>query len=70
MTERLGRFPLAILQLIFRFSVASVFFNAGHSKILELGYDDPALRQMISVPVLTPEVAAAWRRAASSAAPR
>jgi putative oxidoreductase len=58
-TERLGRFPLAILQLIFRFSVASVFFKSGHSKILSWDTTILLFANEYRVPVLSPEVAAA-----------
>jgi putative oxidoreductase len=57
-TERLGRFPLAILQLVFRFSVASVFFKSGHSKILSWDTTILLFANEYRVPVLSPEVAA------------
>ena len=56
--DRLGRFPLAILQLIFRFSVASVFFKSGHSKILSWDTTILLFTNEYRVPVLSPEVAA------------
>jgi putative oxidoreductase len=56
--ERLGRFPLAILQLIFRFSIASVFFKSGHSKILSWDTTILLFANEYRVPVLSPEVAA------------
>ena len=57
--DLLGRFPLALLQLIFRFSVASVFFNSGHSKILSWQTTILLFSNEYRVPVLSPEVAAA-----------
>jgi putative oxidoreductase len=57
-TKRLGRFPLAILQLIFRFSIASVFFKSGHSKILSWDTTILLFANEYRVPVLGPEVAA------------
>jgi putative oxidoreductase len=57
-TERLGRFPLGILQLIFRLSVASVFFKSGHSKILSWDTTILLFANEYRVPVLSPEVAA------------
>ena len=57
-TERLGRFPLGILQLIFRFSIASVFFKSGHSKILSWDTTILLFANEYRVPVLSPQVAA------------
>src|SRR5215470_8577733 len=57
-TDRLGRFPLAILQLIFRFSIASVFFKSGHSKILSWDTTILLFANEYRVPVLSPETAA------------
>jgi putative oxidoreductase len=57
-TERLGRFPLAILQLIFRISIASVFFKSGHSKILSWDTTILLFANEYRLPVLSPEVAA------------
>ena len=56
--DRLGRFPLAILQLVFRFSVASVFFKSGHSKILSWDTTILLFANEYRVPVLSPELAA------------
>jgi putative oxidoreductase len=56
--DRLGRFPLAILQLVFRFSIASVFFKSGHSKILSWDTTILLFANEYRVPVLSPEVAA------------
>src|SRR6516162_11374027 len=57
-TDRLGRFPLAVLQLIFRFSIASVFFKSGHSKILSWDTTILLFANEYRVPVLSPELAA------------
>ena len=57
-TNRLGRFPLAVLQLIFRFSIASVFFKSGHSKILSWDTTLLLFANEYRVPVLSPETAA------------
>ncbi|HXQ40439.1 MAG TPA: DoxX family protein [Candidatus Udaeobacter sp.] len=56
--DLLGRFPLALLQLIFRFSAASVFFMSGHSKILSWQTTILLFANEYRVPVLSPEVAA------------
>ena len=56
--DRLGRFPLAILQLVFRFSVAGVFFKSGHSKILSWDTTILLFANEYRVPVLSPELAA------------
>jgi putative oxidoreductase len=54
----LGRFPLAILQLIFRLSIASVFFKSGHSKILSWDTTILLFANEYRVPVLSPQLAA------------
>jgi len=56
--DLLGRFPLALLQLIFRFSTASVFFMSGHSKILSWQTTILLFANEYRVPVLSPEMAA------------
>jgi putative oxidoreductase len=56
--DLLGRFPLALLQLIFRFSTASVFFMSGHSKILSWQTTILLFANEYRVPVLSPEAAA------------
>ena len=56
--DLLGRFPLALLQLIFRFSTASVFFMSGHSKILSWQTTILLFANEYRVPVLSPELAA------------
>jgi putative oxidoreductase len=56
--DLLGRFPLALLQLIFRLSIASVFFMSGHSKILSWQTTILLFANEYRVPVLSPETAA------------
>jgi putative oxidoreductase len=56
--DLLGHFPLALLQLIFRFSIASVFFKSGHSKILSWQTTILLFQNEYQVPVLSPETAA------------
>jgi putative oxidoreductase len=56
--DLLGRFPLALLQLIFRLSVASVFFMSGHSKTLSWQTTILLFANEYRVPVLSPEMAA------------
>ena len=56
--DLLGRFPLALLQLIFRLSVASVFFMSGHSKILSWQTTILLFANEYRVSVLSPEMAA------------
>ena len=54
----LGRFPLGLLQLIFRLSIASVFFKSGHTKILSWDTTLLLFANEYQVPVLSPEAAA------------
>ncbi len=54
----LGWFPLSLLQLVFRLSVASVFFKSGHSKILSWDTTILLFANEYRVPVLSPELAA------------
>ncbi len=54
----LGRFPWGLLQLIFRLSVASVFFKSGHSKILSWDTTLLLFADEYHVPVLSPAAAA------------
>lgn len=53
-----GRFPVAILQFIFRFSIASVFWHAGMTKIASWDSTIALFRDEYMVPVVPPEVAA------------
>jgi putative oxidoreductase len=56
--DRLGRFPLSVLQLVFRLSIASVFHKSGHSKILSWDTTLLLFQNEYHVPVLSPAVAA------------
>jgi len=55
----LGRFPLAIHQLLFRFAIASVFLRAGLDKVRSWETTVALFRDEYKVPVLPPELAAA-----------
>jgi putative oxidoreductase len=57
--SRLQLFPLALLQLVFRFSIASVFWKSGHSKIASWDTTILLFTNEYHVPVLSPQVAAA-----------
>lgn len=54
----LARFPLAVLQLLFRLAVASVFLKAGLLKIESWELTVQLFADEYRVPVLPPEVAA------------
>ena len=58
MLEVLGRFPLSILQGLFRLAVASVFLKAGLNKIASWEVTVQLFRDEYKVPVFSPEVAA------------
>jgi putative oxidoreductase len=58
LSRLLGRFPLSLLQLVFRLSVASVFFRSGRSKILSWDTTILLFANEYRVPVLSPELAA------------
>ena len=58
-TARLGQFPLTLLQLVFRFSIASVFWKSGQSKIASWDTTILLFTNEYHVPVLSPQVAAA-----------
>jgi len=55
----LGRFPLAIHQLLFRFAIAGIFLRAGLDKVRSWESTVALFRDEYKVPVLPPEVAAA-----------
>ncbi len=57
-TARLGQFPLTLLQLVFRFSVASVFWKSGQSKIASWDTTILLFTNEYHVPVLSPQLAA------------
>jgi putative oxidoreductase len=56
--ERLGRFPIAIVQCMFRLAIASVFLNAGLNKIASWELTVQLFADEYKVPVLPPDVAA------------
>src|SRR5438874_12611779 len=58
MRERLGRFPMSILQLMMRVGVGMVFFNAGLLKYNSFEFAVKLFEDEYKVPVLPPEVAA------------
>jgi len=58
-TETLGRLPLAIVQLLFRLAVASVFLKAGLNKIASWELTAQLFQDEYKVPVLPAETAAA-----------
>ena len=55
---RLNRFPLSVLQFIFRFSIGAVFWNAGLTKIASWQTTVVLFRDEYRVPLLPPELAA------------
>jgi putative oxidoreductase len=57
-TSFLGRFPLSILQLLFRLAVASVFLKAGFTKIASWQLTLQLFIDEYKVPVVPPEIAA------------
>ena len=54
----LERFPLSILQFIFRFSVAAVFWEAGQTKLASWQTTIVLFRDEYRLPLLPPELAA------------
>ena len=56
--DMLGRFPLPLLQLLFRLAVASVFIKAGLNKIASWDLTVQLFADEYKVPVLPPEIAA------------
>src|SRR5438046_7609991 len=58
MRERLGRFPLSILQLGMRIGVGMVFFNAGLLKYNSFEFAVKLFEDEYKVPLLDPAVAA------------
>ena len=57
-TELLGRFPIAIVQCMFRLAIASVFLKAGLNKIASWELTVQLFADEYKVPVLAPEIAA------------
>ena len=56
--DALGRFPLSLLQLLFRLAVASVFLKAGLNKLASWPLTVQLFADEYKVPVLAPEIAA------------
>jgi putative oxidoreductase len=57
-TETLGRFPLSIVQLLFRLAIASVFLKAGLNKMASWELTVQLFQDEYKVPVLPAEMAA------------
>jgi putative oxidoreductase len=55
---RLDRFPMALLLFIFRFSIGSVFWNAGLTKIASWQTTVTLFQNEYKVPLLPPEISA------------
>src|SRR5215470_20121526 len=55
---QLGRFPLAVHQLLFRLAIAGVFLKAGLLKVMSWESTVSLFRDEYKVPVFPPEVAA------------
>lgn len=55
---QLERFPLSILQFLFRFSIAYIFWNAGIVKVISWQPTVALFANEYYVPILPPEVAA------------
>jgi putative oxidoreductase len=56
--SRLELFPLTLLQLVFRFSIASVFWRSGRSKIASWDTTILLFTNEYHVPLLSPQAAA------------
>jgi|SRR5215470_18241401 len=54
----LGRFPVAIVQLLLRISIAAVFWHSGMTKIASWDTTIALFRDEYMVPILPPELAA------------
>jgi putative oxidoreductase len=65
----LEHFPMAILQLLFRISIAAVFWNSGLTKIASWQTTVVLFRDEYRVPVLPPEVAASLAAAVELTCP-
>jgi putative oxidoreductase len=68
-TDRLGRFPLALLQLMARVAVATVFWNSGQTKIASWDITVALFAEEYRVPLLPPEIAAYLATAAELTCP-
>ena len=58
LTAQLGRFPISIVQCMFRLAIASVFLKAGLNKIASWELTVQLFADEYKVPVLPPELAA------------
>jgi len=58
LTQLLERFPLALLQFLFRFSIAAVFWSSGLTKIASWQTTVALFRDEYKVPLLPPDLAA------------
>lgn len=67
--DALGRFPVAILQFLLRFSMASVFWHAGMTKIASWDTTIALFRDEYMVPILPPELAASLAAAVELTCP-
>ena len=67
--DALGRFPVAILQFLLRFSMASVFWHAGMTKIASWDTTIALFRDEYIVPILPPELAASLAAAVELTCP-
>jgi len=56
--DHLERFPLGVLQLLFRVSIAALFWNSGLTKIASWQTTIVLFRDEYKVPLLSPELAA------------
>ncbi len=59
----LDRFPPSLLQLMFRVAIAAVFWSSGLTKIASWDSTIALFRDEYMVPLLPPEIAAAWSAA-------
>ena len=69
LVPRLERFPMAVLQLLFRVSIAAVFWNSGLTKIASWQSTVVLFRDEYRVPVIPPEIAAALAAAVELTCP-
>src|SRR5882672_12941862 len=53
-----GRFPLSVIQVLFRFAIATVFLKAGRNKIASWELTVQLFADEYKVPVLPPDLAA------------
>jgi len=58
LTDLLGRFPISIIQLLFRLAIASVFLKAGLNKLARWELTVQLFADEYKVTILAPEIAA------------